>query len=697
MKITIKLHATLRKHLVDSRDGVAEIDVADGATVRDLLVQIGVPDGHAGMMVAGEEFLELGSVLRQGQVVDLFPPLAGGAPAAADGDEALRAVAARLREHSLRATAEAGSGHPTSCLSAADLVAALFFRVMRYHPNDPAHPDNDRFVLSKGHAAPLLYAAWAEAGAIPVESLLTLRRIDSDLEGHPTPRFAGTIAATGSLGQGLSVGVGAALALQRESHPARVYVLLGDGETAEGAVWEAAALAAHEKLDNLVAIVDVNGLGQSQRTMYGHDTESYRARFAAFGWQALAIDGHDPKAILAAFAATVPGKPLAVIAATKKGKGVSFIEDKDGWHGKPLKKGDELERALAEVRQSAPAGADSASLAARIERPAPAAVSAAAAIGAMPPPAYDAGAEVATREAYGVALAKLGGVAPHVWVLDADTKNSTFAEKFLAVHPERFSENFIAEQNMVGAAVGLARSGKIPFLSTFACFLTRAFDHLRMAAISRANLKVAGSHCGVSIGEDGPSQMGLEDLAMMRAIPGSVVLYPSDAVSTERLVEAAARHEGIVYLRLSRPKTGILYAAADTFPIGGSKVLRRSDADVLTVVAGGITVHEALAAHAALAADGIAVRVIDAYSVKPIDAEGIRRAAAETRGLVLTVEDHYADGGLGDAVLNAVADADVRVYKLAVREVPRSGKPRELIDAFGIGAGSIVAAVRRLC
>ena len=296
-----------------------------------------------------------------------------------------------------------------------------------------------------------------------------------------------------------------------------------------------------------------------------------------------------------------------------------------------------------------------------------------------------------------MALAKLGGVAPHVWVLDADTKNSTFAEKFLAVHPERFSENFIAEQNMVGAAVGLARSGKIPFLSTFACFLTRAFDHLRMAAISRANLKVAGSHCGVSIGEDGPSQMGLEDLAMMRAIPGSVVLYPSDAVSTERLVEAAARHEGIVYLRLSRPKTGILYAAADTFPIGGSKVLRRSDADVLTVVAGGITVHEALAAHAALAADGIAVRVIDAYSVKPIDAEGIRRAAAETRGLVLTVEDHYADGGLGDAVLNAVADADVRVYKLAVREVPRSGKPRELIDAFGIGAGSIVAAVRRLC
>jgi transketolase len=612
----------------------------------------------------------------------------GGATSVDD----LRAVAARLREHSLRATSEAGSGHPTSCLSAADIVAALFFRVMRYHPKDPAHADNDRFVLSKGHAAPLLYAAWAEAGAFPVEHLQTLRRIDSELEGHPTPRFAGTLAATGSLGQGLSIGLGAALAAKRAGQSQRVYVLMGDGENAEGAVWEGAAIGAHEKLDNLVAIVDVNGLGQSQRTMYEHDTESYRARFAAFGWHALAIDGHDMEAIVAAFdeALRTKGKPVAIIARTLKGKGVSFIEDKDGWHGKPLKKGEELDKAIAEVRKAGGNGAAPA-----VQLPAQSSVSRPPSFSAMAAPAYKPDDQVATREAYGAALVKLGAAAPHVWVLDADTKNSTFAEKFLAAYPERFVENFIAEQNMIGAAVGLARSGKIPFLSSFACFLTRGFDHLRMAAISRANLKVAGSHCGVSIGEDGPSQMGLEDLAMMRSIPGSVVLYPSDAVSTERLVEAAARHQGIVYLRLSRPKTAILYGNDESFPIGGSKVVRSSAKDVVTVVGAGITVFEALTAHDLLEKQGTAIRVIDAYSVKPVDAEGLRRAAKETGGKILVVEDHYFDGGLGDAVLNAVADGGVSVRKLAVTEVPRSGKPNELIEAFGIGAKSIVEAVKK--
>ena len=606
----------------------------------------------------------------------------------------LQARAARLRADSLRATSEAGSGHPTSCMSAADIVSALFFHVMRYHPTDPAHPDNDRFVLSKGHAAPLLYAAWAEAGAFPAEHLLTLRKIDSELEGQPTPRFPGTLAATGSLGQGLSAGVGAALAAKLDKLPFRTYVLMGDGETAEGSVWEAAALAAYYHLDNLVAIVDVNGMGQSQRTMYKFDVESYRARFAAFGWQAVAIDGHDMKAVLAAFeqAGQSKGQPFAIIAATKKGRGVSFLEDKDGWHGKPVKKGEDLDRALKEIAAPSfdalgvpPIGTPPAS-----KRPA------ATASGPMPAPAYGRGEKVATREAYGTALAKLGGVLPNVVVLDGDTKNSTFAERFLQAHPERYFESFIAEQNMVSAAVGLAACGKIPFLSSFACFLTRGFDQLRMAAISQANIKCAGSHAGVSIGEDGPSQMGLEDLAMMRAIPGSVVLYPSDAVCTERLVAAVALQRGIHYLRLTRPKTPVLYGADEVFPIGGSKVLRSSDADVVTVVAAGVTLFETLKAYDELQAGGISIRVIDAYSVKPIDGEGILRAARATNGRIIVVEDHYFDGGLGDAVLNAVVGKGVDVQKLAVRDVPRSGKPEELIDAYGIGAGTIVAAVRGL-
>jgi len=608
--------------------------------------------------------------------------------------EQLRARAARLREHALRATAEAGSGHPTSCLSAADLVAALFFDVMRYDPADPGNPLCDRFVLSKGHAAPLLYAAWAEAGALPVERLLTLRRIDSELEGHPTPHFAGTVAATGSLGQGLSVGVGAAWnAKQLDHRDQRIYVLLGDGEVAEGSVWEAVEIAAHYRLDNLVAIVDVNGLGQSQRTMYQHDTAAVAARFAAFGWHATAIDGHDPTAIVRAFdaAAALHGQPVAIIARTKKGQGVSTLADRDNWHGKALKKGAELDAAIAEVRASAPSVTLHPPKARGPQRVAPRAAAA-----AMPAPQYKPDEQVATREAYGTALAKLGGVNPLVTVIDADTKNSTFAERFLAAYPDRYLEGFIAEQNMVGAAVGLSASGKIPFVSSFACFLTRAFDHIRMAAISRANLKIAGSHCGVSIGEDGPSQMGLEDLAMMRAVPHAVVLYPSDAVATERLVETMARERGIHYLRLTRPKTPILYGADEVFPIGGSKVLRSSPQDRLTIVSAGVTLFEVLTACDALARDGIRVRVIDAYSIKPFDAEGVRAAARATGGRVLTVEDHYADGGLGDAVLNALATEPASVTKIAVDDIPRSGKPEELLRLFGLDAASIAARVKAL-
>lgn len=618
-----------------------------------------------------------------------------GGNVAADRVTQLRARAARLREHSLRATSEAASGHPTSCLSSADLVAALFFDVLRYDPTDPGNPNCDRFVLSKGHAAPLLYAAWAEAGALPVEKLLTLRRIDSELEGHPTPHFAGTVAATGSLGQGLSVGVGLAWnAKQLAQSDQRIYVLCGDGEVAEGSVWEAIALAAHQQLDNLVTIVDVNGLGQSQRTMYGFDVAGYAARFAAFGWHAIPTDGHDMEAIVAAFeeAAATRGRPVAIIARTKKGQGVAALADKDNWHGKPVPKGADLEQAVAEVRAAAPAVA----LAPVAKRGASRDGGAPKGRTAMAAPEYAADAQVATREAYGTALAKLGSVDPAVTVIDADTKNSTFAERFLAKHPQRYLEAYIAEQNMVGVAVGLSAAGRTPFVSSFACFLTRAFDHIRMAAISRANLKIAGSHCGVSIGEDGPSQMGLEDLAMMRAVPHAVVLYPSDAVSTERLVEAMAAARGIHYLRLTRPKAPVLYGIDEQFPIGGSKVLRKSETDRLTIVAAGVTLIEALGAHALLAKEGIDVRVIDAYSVKPIDADGLRAAARATGGKVLVVEDHYADGGLGDAVLNALSGEPVTVTKVAVNDLPRSGKPAELLAMFGLDAASIARKVREL-
>ncbi len=606
----------------------------------------------------------------------------------------LQQRAARLRVHSLRATAEAGSGHPSSCLSAADLVAALFFDVMRYDPRDPANSLCDRFILSKGHAAPLLYAAWAEAGALPVERLLTLRRFGSELEGHPTPYFAGTVAATGSLGQGLSVGLGIAWsAKQLDRRDQRVYVLLGDGEMAEGGVWEAVALAAYYRLDNLIAVADVNGLGQSQRTMYGFDVEGYARRFEAFGWRALTVDGHDMAAILDAFehGLAVRGRPVAIVARTEKGHGVSFLVGREDWHGKALKKGADLDAALREVL----AGADEAPLPPMSRPYSPAPEPSAQAPRPMPPPAYQPGELVATREAYGTALAKLGNANPLVVVLDADTRNSTFAERFLAAHPERYFEGFIAEQNMLGAAVGLSVCGKIPFVSTFACFLTRAFDHIRMAAISRANVKLVGSHAGVSVGQDGPSQMGLEDLAMMRAVPDSVVLYPADAVATERLVESMSRARGMHYLRLTRPKTPVLYGPQEVFPIGGSKLLRSSAADAVTVIAAGITVFEALQAHERLKSEGIGIRVIDAYSVKPIDA-AIMGAARATGGRIVTVEDHYFDGGLGDAVLNAVAGERMEVSKLAVRGVPRSGRPEELLHAFEIDADAIVARVRQM-
>jgi transketolase len=577
-------------------------------------------------------------------------------------------------------------------MSAAEIVSALFFRVMRYDPADAKNPNNDRFILSKGHAAPVLYAAWAEAGIIAAEELLTLRQFNSDLEGHPTPRLKWVDVATGSLGQGLSAGVGMALNAKRlDGLDYRTYVLMGDGETAEGGVWEAAALASYYQLDNLVAIVDVNRLGQSQPTMHGANGEAYRKKFDSFGWHAAVIDGHNLEQILNAFdeAGKTKGRPTALVALTKKGKGVSFLEDKEGWHGKPLKKGEETAKALRELPVSA------SSPAFEIAKPAKAVRHGPSSTQPLTAPEYKLGDLVATREAYGTALVKLGAVNPSVVAMDGDTKNSTFAEKFTKAYPQRYFEGFIAEQNLVGTAVGLSKCGKIPFVSTFGAFFGRAVDHLRMGAISRANIKCIGSHCGVSIGEDGPSQMALEDLALFRAIPDSVVFYPSDAVCTERLVALAADHQGIVYIRTSRPKTPVLYRNDEEFQIGGSKTLRSTAKDRLTIVAAGVTVVEALKAHDALAQE-IAVRVVDAYCVKPIDAKGLREAAKESGNTLVVVEEHYFDGGLGDAVLNAIVNEGVRVHKLAIREIPRSGKPEELLDRFGISAAQIIKKVKEL-
>ena len=606
----------------------------------------------------------------------------------------LREKARLLRIHSMRATTAAGSGHPTSCMSAAELMAGLFFYAMRFDKSDPNSLESDRFVLSKGHAAPVLYAALAEAGVFPVSRLMTLRQFSSELEGHPTPRIPGVDAATGSLGQGLSVGAGLAIGARRQNSPARVYVLMGDGEMAEGSVWEAAEFAGHYGIDNLVAIADVNALGQSQYTMYQHDMEIYRRKFESQGWSAEVIDGHDVAAVAAALdhARATHGKPYAILARTDKGHGVSFLSGKEGWHGKPLSP-DQLEKALAELGPIPPIQKDDGRSYARKSLPMPP---------NFPPPLapdYKLGQSVATREAFGIGLRKLAEVNPKILALDGDVKNSTFTETMQKEFPDRLIEGYIAEQNMVSLAVGLAAQGMVPFAATFACFLARAFDQVRMAAISRSNIKLCGSHCGVSIGEDGPSQMALEDLAMFRAIPGATVFYPCDGVSAERLTEAAARLPGISYIRTSRPKTPILYSADEKFPVPGLKVLRQSAADRATVIGAGITLHEALKAADQLKSSGVNIRVIDLYCIKPLDAAALAENVRATGGRVITVEDHYAEGGIGEAVAAGLAEAGISMAafkRLAVNRVPHSGQPNELIDAFGISARHIVAAVESL-
>jgi transketolase len=601
----------------------------------------------------------------------------------------LRELGQQFRVDSIRCAAAAKSGHPTSGMSAADLMAVLLANHLRYDFDAPDRPTNDRLIFSKGHASTLLYAMFKAAGAISDEELLTYRQFGSMLEGHPTPIIPWVDVATGSLGQGLPDGVGMGLAGKYlDRLPYRIWVLHGDSEMAEGSVWEAFEHASRYELDNVTAVLDVNRLGQRGETMVGWNTGVYVERARAFGWNTIEVDGHDVDQVDRAYkeAAEVTGRPTLIVARTIKGKGVKAVEDKPGWHGKPLDDPDAAIEELGGIRNiTVEVAAPPEGEPHRFET------------GALELPRYDLGDEVATRKAYGEALAALGNGRGDIVALDGEVGNSTFAEIFAKEHPDRYFEMFIAEQQLIAAAVGLHARGWNAFGSTFAAFLSRAYDFVRMAAIGRANLRLSGSHAGVSIGEDGPSQMALEDIASFRAVHGSTVLHPCDANQTAKLVATMADTDGIVFLRTLRPNTPVIYDADDEFRIGGSRVLRSTDDDDVTVVGMGITVHEALKAADTLAEEDIAVRVIDAYSVKPIDADTLQ-AAAEATGRIVTVEDHWPEGGLGDAVLSALADTDERprVRKLAVEEMPRSGKPAELMAAYGIDADAIARAVRQL-
>jgi len=585
----------------------------------------------------------------------------------------------------------------------AEILSVLFFNQMRYNPKQPRHPSNDRFVLSKGHAAPILYAAWAEAGFVPVSELKNLRKIDNLLEGHPTPKLEFVDVATGSLGQGLSCAAGMAYAGKYfDKSDYRVYCLCGDGESAEGSIWEALAFAATYKLDNLVNIIDVNRLGQSQPTMHEHHMEVYQKKLEAFGWYTQVVDGHDVGALIEAFekAAQVKGQPSCILAKTFKGKFFPEIEDSPSWHGKPL--GNKTDSVISAVRslikdtsnklafELLPIKAPTSNLSAND-----------ISVQLSKPPAYKLGEEVATRLAYGTALVKLGENNTHVVALDAEVKNSTFSIKFKEAFPDRFIECFIAEQNLAGVAMGVStRDRSVAFASTFAAFWTRAFDQIRMGAISHTNVNFCGSHVGVSIGEDGPSQMALEDLSMFRSVPGSTVFYPSDAVSTERACELAANTRGICYIRTSRPNTPVIYENDFKFQVGKANVVTPvSDSDVATIVTGGVTLHEAIKAAAALKAKGKTVRVIDVFTVKPLDWQTIFKNAAQTQSRILTVEDHYPEGGIAEAVaselLTNVPNHQFNFKRLCVNSVPYSGQPNELLERFGIDSKAIQAAVEK--
>ena len=600
-----------------------------------------------------------------------------------------RELGQQLRVDSIRSSSAAGSGHPTSSMSGADLMAVLMTKYLHYDFSAPANPHNDHLIFSKGHASPLLYAMYKAAGAISDEEMLTFRRLGSRIEGHPTPVLPWVDVATGSLGQGLPISVGVALAGKRlDRLPYRVFCLTGDSELAEGSMWEAFEHAAWAELDNLTAILDINRLGQTRETMHGWDLDAYAKRLEAVGWKALEIDGHDVEAIDQALAEAVKttGRPTAVVARTEKGHGVEAVANQNGKHGKPLEDPDAAIAELGGIR----------SISVEVPRPDTAGEPHHFEEGKLELPRYELGGKEATRKAYGDALAALGSARGDIVALDGEVSNSTYAEIFAKAHPERYFEMFIAENQLAAAAIGISVRGWKPYASTFAAFWSRAYDFVRMGAISRANIKLVGSHAGVSIGEDGPSQMALEDMASLRAVYGSTVLYPSDPNQTAQLVAAMADREGIVFLRTTREKLPVIYGPDERFEIGGSRVVRHGDADTLTIVAAGITLHEALKAADTLASEGINARVIDAYTVKPIDAVTLKAAARETNGPIITVEDHWPEGGIGDAVLDAFADADERprVIKLAVRIMPGSATPAEQLAEAGIDAEHIADAAR---
>lgn len=609
----------------------------------------------------------------------------------------------QLRRLSIQATSKAGSGHPTSCLSAADIVAALFFYALHYDPCHPDHPSNDRFILSKGHAAPLLYAALAEAGLITEEALLHMRTFDSPLEGHPTPRCPFVEAATGSLGQGLSIGLGSALQARFDKKELTTYVLLGDSEMTEGQVWEAVQIGAHYKLSSVIAIVDCNKLGQTTETLVDDHVDRLQAQLTAFGWRVFVVDGHDMAALVNVLdqARTAPAMvPTAILAKTIKGYGIAQCEGKQGFHGRAFPE-KELPRLFEELAHRFPQAAvyqakTPAQELRKVICHAPVGMGSGNKV-VIAPPTFARIDKVATRQAYGQALVAVGKVSDQVIVLDAEVKNSTYAELFEKEFPDRFVQCFIAEQNMVSMGVGLARRGKIPFISTFGAFFTRSFDQVRMAAIGGMPLRLVGSHSGVSIGQDGPSQMGLEDIAMMRTLPGSIVLSPSDAVSAYKLVSLMANYrDGVSYMRTARGATPVVYENDEEFTIGGMKILRQHEYDQACIVATGVTVFEALEANSRLEAENIPCTVIDCYSIKPLDVDCLIQYASLSGNKLVVVEDHYRAGGLGEAVTAALINHDITVESLAVDKLPRSGTPEELRRYESIDAAAIVQAVKKL-
>lgn len=612
----------------------------------------------------------------------------------------LKQAALNLRIDSIKATTASKSGHPTTCMAISDLTSVIFFNFLKYDLNNPENPNNDRFILSAGHAIPVIYAVYKNLGILTEEDLLKLREFDSVLEGHPTPRFKYNEAATGSLGQGLGIAVGMALNAKHDNLNYKTYCLIGDGEAAEGSVWEAAELAAHYKLDNLIAILNCNRLGQSGESIHGHDVNKFADKFKAFGFKTFIIDGHNIQEIYNTIelAQNIKDQPVIIIAKTLKGSGLKEIENKNNYHGKPFKQ-EELDNIIKELESNfnlkyinkinyTPELPEKVNLNNKnlntklnLEQD-------------INNKFFEKNSKIATRKAFGLALEALGQVNNNIFVLDADVQNSTYTEFFAKKYPQNFIQCFIAEQNMISVATGLQSRGKIPFAATFSAFFTRAFDQIRMAGIGRNALRLCGSHSGVSIGQDGPSQMGLEDIAMFRVIPESIVLYPSDGVSAYKLTEIMANYNsGVSYLRTSRPETAILYNKNEEFKIGGCKILRESNNDKVCVIAAGITLHEALKAHDELLKQNINISIIDLYSIKPLDKETILKIAKKSGNKIITVEDHYLQGGLGQAVNSELINENILIKNLAVTKLPRSANEERLLSFEEIDANAIVKNV----